>query len=87
MAKFSLIKVRNLPAKPLTPGAQRTAILQESFDHQIEALSPNKAGVATPDKGETARSVQTRVYHAARRVDVSVDSWIVEDTVYFILAN
>lgn len=81
MAQFSVVKEADAPK----PGRQsgRLAARMREYERYVEAVGAGKVGKLTPGSDETARGIALRVSRAGKRMGRHVNTWIVDDTVYF----
>ena len=53
------------------------------YEKYVEALPAGKVGKLAPSRGETARGLSLRISRAAKRMDKSINTWMLDDVVYF----
>ena len=81
MATFTKVKETDAPARPRTAG--RLAERMRLFESYIGEVGRAQVGRLVPEDGESARGVALRINRAARRAGKTIESWIVDDVVYF----
>jgi hypothetical protein len=81
MASFELITEQRAPKGPATASALSRRMRE--YEGFVTAVKRGQTGKLVPSDGETAASVRLRVARAARRVGKPIQTWTVEDTVYF----
>lgn len=81
MADFSVIKDSEAPRPARQTG--RLAARMREYEKFVEMVGAGKAGKLVPNRGETARGVALRISRAAKRMNKSSDTWVVDGNVYF----
>jgi hypothetical protein len=81
MAEFTTVSEADAP-RPRRQGG-RLANRMREYEDYVKGVRPGRVGKLTPSQGETARAIALRVSRAARRINKSADTWIVDNTVYF----
>lgn len=81
MAEFAVIKESDAPRPSRQTG--RLAARMREYEKFVEGVPSGKVGKLTPGRGETPRGVALRVSRAAKRMGRSINTWVVEDVVYF----
>jgi hypothetical protein len=81
MAKFSKIPEAQAP-RPIRQSG-RLAQRMRQYEEHIGAIKSGEVGRLVPEGGETARGIALRVARAARRMNKSADTWMVDGNVYF----
>ncbi len=84
MAEFSVIKESDAPRPTRQSG--RLAVRMREYEKFVEGVSPGKVGKLIPSRGETSRGVALRVSRAGKRMNRSVNTWVVDDAVYFAVS-
>jgi hypothetical protein len=81
MAEFSVIKEADAPRPTRQSG--RLAVRMREYEKFVEGVPAGRVGKLVPSRGETSRGVALRVSRAGKRVNKRVNTWVVDDTVYF----
>ena len=81
MVEFSVIKANEAP-KP-KPGSERLSGRMREYESYVAALKKGEAGKLTLAHDESVRGVALRVSRAGKRLGRSVNTWAVDDVVYF----
>lgn len=81
MAEFTVIKESDAPRPSRQSG--RLASRMREYEKYVEGVPPGKVGKLTPSRGETARGLSLRISRAARRTNRSINTWMLDDVVYF----
>lgn len=81
MAEFAVIKESDAPRPSRQTG--RLAARMREYEKFVEGVPGGKVGKLTPGRGETPRGVALRVSRAAKRMNRSINTWVVDDVVYF----
>ncbi len=81
MAEFAVIKESDAPRPSRQTG--RLAARMREYEKFVEGVPAGKVGKLTPARGETPRGVALRVSRAAKRMNRSINTWVVDDVVYF----
>ena len=81
MAKFTKIALKDAPSPTRQSG--RLNLRMKEYEDHVRSLKSGEAGKLSPDMGETARGVALRISRAAKRANVSVQTWVVDGAVYF----
>jgi hypothetical protein len=53
------------------------------YEKFVEGVPSGRVGKLVPSRGETSRGVALRVSRAGKRMNKSINTWVVDDTVYF----
>ncbi|MBE7517835.1 MAG: hypothetical protein HS107_01155 [Thermoflexaceae bacterium] len=85
MAKFSKMPREKAP-NPVRQTGRLKARMREYEDH-VASIKKGEAGRLDPEGGETVRGIALRISRAAKRMGVSVRTWVVEGSVYFELSR
>lgn len=81
MAEFTVIKESEAPRPTRQTG--RLAARMREYEKFVEGVPAGRVGKLTPSRGETPRGVALRVSRAGKRMNKSINTWVVDDTVYF----
>ncbi|MEP7215206.1 MAG: hypothetical protein ABI782_03080 [Anaerolineaceae bacterium] len=81
MAQFTVIKESDAPRPSRQTG--RLASRMREYEKYVEGVPPGKVGKLTPSQGETARGLSLRISRAARRTNRSINTWMLDNVVYF----
>ena len=82
MATLTVIDAESAPKRvTATPAALLRR--QAEYEGYLKAVKKGQVGRLSPTRGETARSLSSRVAWAGRRTGKAVDRWIVDDVLYF----
>jgi hypothetical protein len=81
MAKFTIVKEKDAP-KPIRQSGSLAHRMRE-YERYVDSVADGSVGRLTPADGETPRSIALRVSRAAKRMDRPIDTWIVDNIVYF----
>ena len=81
MAKFSKVKESEAP-RPIKQSG-RLAMRMRQYEDHVSSVKSGEVGVLVPEAGETPRGIALRVGRAARRLNKAVETWVVDNTVYF----
>ena len=81
MAKFSTLKASETPRPAKTSGPLK-ARMQE-YENYVLSVESGEVGALVAEGNETPRSVSMRVSRAGARTGETVETWIVDGTVYF----
>lgn len=81
MAKFSKIPEAQAP-RPIRQSG-RLALRMRQYEEHIGSIKAGEVGKLVPESGETVRGIALRVGRAARRMNKSADTWMVDGAVYF----
>lgn len=81
MAEFTVIKEADAPRPTRQTG--RLATRMREYEKFVDAVGNGKVGKLVPARGETARGIALRISRAAKRMNKSSDTWVVDGTVYF----
>lgn len=84
MAEFSVVRESEAPRPTRQTG--RLATRMREYEKYIDSVGSGKVGKLVPSKGESARGVALRISRAGKRTGKSVNTWVVDGTVYFSLA-
>jgi hypothetical protein len=84
MAKFKKIPAAQAPKPPRQSG--RLANRMRQYEDHVASLKDGEVGMLEPEDGETARGIALRVGRAARRVNKSANTWMVDGKVYFTIS-
>lgn len=84
MAKFTKIPEAQAP-RPIRQSG-RLAQRMRQYEEHISQVKVGEVGRLVPESGETARGIALRVARAARRMNKTADTWMVDGTVYFRLS-
>lgn len=84
VAEFSVIKESEAPRPTRQTG--RLAARMREYERFVEGVPSGKIGKLQPSRGETPRGVALRVSRAAKRMNKSINTWVVDDVVYFSVA-
>ena len=55
------------------------------YEKFVDSVPAGKVGKLVPAKGESSRGIALRVSRAGKRAGKSVNTWVVDETVYFAL--
>jgi hypothetical protein len=83
MAEFSVVKESEAP-KPARQTGRLAARMRE-YEGYVANVGAGKVGRLVPGSNETGRGVALRVSRAAKRAGKSINTWVVNDVVYFQL--
>lgn len=64
----------------------RLAARMREYEKFVEGVPAGKVGKLVPSRGETPRGVALRVSRAAKRMNKTISTWVVDDMVYFSVA-
>jgi hypothetical protein len=53
------------------------------YDSFVGQVKRGQIGRLEPEEGETARAVSYRISRAGKRIGITVQTWVVDDIVYF----
>lgn len=81
MAKFAKIARKDAP-EPLRQSGRLSSRMRQYEDY-VRGLKSGEVGKLVPDSGETTRGVALRVSRAAKRANVNIATWVVDNVVYF----
>ncbi|MEO6397737.1 MAG: hypothetical protein ABIP13_04660 [Tepidiformaceae bacterium] len=81
MAEFSVIKESEAPRPSRQSG--RLATRMREYEKYVDGVPTSKVGKLSPSRGETPRGVALRISRAGKRMGKSINTWVVEDVVYF----
>lgn len=81
MAEFTVIKESEAPRPSRQSG--RLASRMREYEKYVSGVKKSEVGKLTPSRGETPRGVALRISRAGKRMNKSVNTWVVEETVYF----
>lgn len=84
MAEFTVVKEADAPRPARQTG--RLAARMREYEKYIESVKSGQVGKLAPSRGESARGVALRVSRAGKRVGKSVNTWVVDGTVYFSIS-
>jgi hypothetical protein len=84
MAQFSVLKEADAPRPTRQTG--RLAARMREYERYVEQVGSGKVGRLSPTREESARGVALRVSRAGKRVGRSVNTWVVDNQVYFSVA-
>jgi len=84
MAEFTVVKEADAPRPARQTG--RLAARMREYEKYIESVRSGQVGKLAPSRGESARGVALRVSRAGKRVGKSVNTWVVDGTVYFSIS-
>jgi hypothetical protein len=56
------------------------------YEKYVESVQSGKVGKLAPSRGETPRGIALRVSRAGKRVNKSVNTWVVDGVVYFTVS-
>ena len=81
MAEFSVVKESDAPRPARQTG--RLAARMREYEKFVDSVGAGKVGKLVPAKGESPRGIALRVSRAGKRSGKSVNTWVVNDVVYF----
>lgn len=81
MAEFTIIKESDAPRPTRQSG--RLASRMREYEKYADAVPAGKVGKLVPSRGETARGLSLRISRAAKRTHKSINTWMLDDVVYF----
>lgn len=81
MAEFTVIKESDAPRPTRQTG--RLAARMREYEKFVDGVPAGRIGKLVPSRGETPRGVALRVSRAGKRMNKSINTWVVDDTVYF----
>ena len=81
MAEFTVVKEAEAPRPARQTG--RLAARMREYEKYIESVKSGQVGRLTPSRGESPRGIALRVSRAGKRVGKTVNTWVVDNTVYF----
>lgn len=81
MAKFSKMAREKAP-NPIRQTGRLKARMHE-YEEYVSAVRKGDAGRLEPESGETARGIALRISRAAKRMGISIRTWVVDNSVYF----
>jgi hypothetical protein len=84
MAKFKKIPAAQAPRPARQSG--RLAMRMRQYEDHIGSVKSGEVGQLDPEEGETARGIALRVGRAARRMNKTANTWMVDGTVYFTVS-
>jgi hypothetical protein len=84
VAEFTVVKETEAPRPSRQTG--RLAARMREYERYVESVGPGKVGKLVPNRGETSRGIALRISRAAKRANKTLNTWVVEDTVYFTVA-
>jgi hypothetical protein len=64
----------------------RLAARMREYEKYVESVKSGQVGKLAPSRGESARGVALRVSRAGKRAGKSVNTWVVDGTVYFSIS-
>jgi len=82
MADFSVIKDSEAP-RPARQTGRLAARMREYEKHVHDSVGAGRTGKLIPSANETPRGVALRISRAAKRSGKAIDTWVVDNTVYF----
>ena len=85
MATFTVIDAGKAPRPARTPTS--LAKRMEEYNEYANSVKKGQVGKLAPEQGETARALALRISRAGRRGGKAVETWIVDDVVYFRVAD
>ena len=83
MAEFTVIKESEAPRPTRQTG--RLASRMREYERYVDGVPTGKVGKLAPSRGETPRGVALRISRAGKRMNKSINTWVVDDVVYFQL--
>ena len=83
MAEFSVVKESDAPRPARQTG--RLAVRMREYEKFVDSVPAGRVGKLVPARGESSRGIALRVSRAAKRAGKTVNTWVVDDTVYFAL--
>lgn len=83
MAEFSVIKESEAPRPNRQSG--RLASRMREYEKYVDGVPAGKVGKLSPSRGETPRGVALRISRAGKRMGKSINTWVVDDVVYFAI--
>ena len=81
MADFSVVKETDAPRPARQTG--RLAARMREYEKYVDSVPAGKVGKLVPGRGESPRGIALRVSRAAKRAGKTINTWVVDDTVYF----
>lgn len=81
MAEFTVIKESDAPRPSRQSG--RLASRMREYEKYVDGVQSGKVGKLTPSRGETPRGIALRISRAGKRMNKSINTWVVDDVVYF----
>ena len=81
MARFSKIKEDAAP-KPLRQSGRLAARMRE-YERHVTEVGRGEVGKLVPEQGESPRGLALRIGRAARRLNRTAETWVVDDVLYF----
>lgn len=81
MAKFTKMSREKAP-NPVRQTGRLKARMHEYEDY-VAGVKKGDAGRLEPEGGETPRGIALRISRAAKRMGVSIRTWVVDGAVYF----
>jgi hypothetical protein len=84
MAEFSVVAEKDAPRPTRQTG--RLAHRMREYEKYVESVQSGKVGKLAPSRGETPRGIALRVSRAGKRVNKSVNTWVVDGVVYFTVS-
>jgi hypothetical protein len=84
VADFSVVKESDAPRPARQTG--RLAARMREYEKYVDSVSSGKVGKLVPAKGESPRGIALRVSRAGKRAGKNVNTWVVDDVVYFSLS-
>ena len=82
MAKFNTITATEAPSPERQAG--RLSGRMRLYEDYVRSVKENEAGVLKPEAGETTRGIMLRIQRASRRIEIPIDSWSRDGTIYFV---
>ncbi len=81
MAKFSKMPASQAPAPTKQTG--RLAARMREYENYVKSVGADEVGQLVPEEGESARGLVLRLARAAKRLNMTVETWIDDGKVYF----
>jgi hypothetical protein len=81
LAEFSVVSEREAP-KP-TRQTGRLAARMREYEQYVSSVKTGQVGKLAPAKNESPRGIALRISRAGKRSGKSVDTWVVDGSVYF----
>ena len=83
MAKFTKIARMDAPEPSKTSG--RVNVRMRQYEDYVQSIKVGDVGKLQIEGNETPRGIAMRLSRAARRTNVAIDTWTVDNSVYFQL--
>lgn len=82
MATFEAISEKQAPQQPKKTSGRLGERMIE-YDGYIRSVKKAEVGRLIPSPNETSRGIALRLSRAGKRIGIKVETWVVEDQVYF----